>query len=59
LENEEDPSIMTRFNSEVCKMGLRGITVFVASGDDGVAGYIARSDASQCGINPDYPAGTF
>jgi tripeptidyl-peptidase-1 len=53
LQNAPD---MTLFANEVCKMGLRGMTVFVASGDDGVAGYEARQDPSQCGFKPEYPA---
>jgi tripeptidyl-peptidase-1 len=55
-EGLQDASAMTTFNDELCKMGLRGLTLFVASGDDGVAGYQARGDPSQCGFNPDYPA---
>lgn len=61
---------MTRFNLEVCKMGLRGLTVVVASGDDGVANYgkfissenylihfiAARNNQSACGFTPSYPA---
>jgi len=53
LQNQPD---MTQFSTEVCKAGLRGMTVFVASGDDGVAGYEARDDPSQCGFKPEYPA---
>jgi tripeptidyl-peptidase I len=53
LQNQPD---MTLFANEVCKMGLRGMTIFVASGDDGVAGYEARSDPSKCGFFPEYPA---
>jgi len=49
-------SDQTLFSSEVCKMGLRGMTVFVASGDDGVAGSEARGHSSKCGFNPDFPA---
>jgi len=47
---------MDQFSTEVCKLGLRGITVFVASGDDGVAGYEARDNPSACGFKPEYPA---
>jgi len=53
LQNQPD---MTLFSKEVCKAGLRGVTIFVASGDDGVAGYEARSDPSKCGFVPEYPA---
>jgi tripeptidyl-peptidase-1 len=53
LQNQPD---MTQFSTEVCKAGLRGITIFVASGDDGVAGYEARGNPSKCGFFPEYPA---
>lgn len=53
LQNQAD---MQQFSTESCKMGLRGMTIFVASGDDGVAGYEARQDPSQCGFKPEYPA---
>lgn len=53
----EDPhNDMKRFNTEICKMGLRGLTVMVASGDDGVANFIARNNQAQCGFTPSYPA---
>jgi len=55
-EHLQDQNDMTLFSNEVCKMGLRGLTIFVASGDDGVAGYEAREDPSQCGFKPEYPA---
>jgi tripeptidyl-peptidase-1 len=47
---------MTRFNTEICKLGLRGLTVMVASGDDGVANYGARTFKRNCGFNPSFPA---
>lgn len=43
-EHLQSRTAMKRFNTELCKMGLRGMTVFVASGDDGVAGYEARGN---------------
>jgi len=53
----EDPKTdMIRFNTETCKLGLRGVTIVVASGDDGVANFPARQDASQCGFVPSFPA---
>uniref|UniRef100_A0A7S1CNE9 subtilisin n=1 Tax=Bicosoecida sp. CB-2014 TaxID=1486930 RepID=A0A7S1CNE9_9STRA len=44
------------FDDEIAKLGARGITVFVASGDDGVAGAAARGNPGACGFNPSYPA---
>jgi len=53
----EDPvNDMKAFNTELCILGTRGVTVAVASGDDGVANFEARNDASQCGFNPSFPA---
>lgn len=56
IATEDSKKDMTRFNTEICKLGLRGITVFVASGDDGVANFEARGNPSACGFNPSFPA---
>jgi len=56
IVTEEPLANVFRYNTEMCKFGLRGMTVFVASGDDGVANYGARADSSQCGFNPSFPA---
>merc|ERR1719253_1066494 len=37
------------------KLGAMGVSVFVSSGDDGVANFGCTS-ASQCAYNPSYPA---
>jgi len=55
-EHLQDPAVMTKFSTEVCKMGLRGFTVFASSGDDGVAGFEARGNSQACGFNPEFPA---
>jgi hypothetical protein len=55
-EEQTDPAQDTRFDMEVAKMGVRGLTIIIASGDDGVAGSNARSDPTQCGFHPSYPA---
>ncbi len=34
------------------------VTIVVSSGDDGVAGYNARTSASLCGYYPQFPAST-
>lgn len=39
---------MTRFSLEACKLSLRGVTIVVSSGDDGVANYLAKDDQAQC-----------
>jgi len=56
IESEEDPASMQKFSTSAQALGARGVTIMVATGDDGVANYIARSDPSKCGFNPSYPA---
>lgn len=43
-----DISQMTEFDEGAIKLGLRGITLIVASGNDGAAPRYARWDASKC-----------
>ena len=38
------------------KLGLMGVTLVVASGDDGAVGEDARGSPSKCTYNPDFPA---
>lgn len=45
-----------RINTEFMKAGARGLTIMVASGDDGVGNFPVRTDSSQCGFNPSFPA---
>jgi tripeptidyl-peptidase I len=53
----EDSSVdVQRFNTEMCKAGLRGLTIVISSGDDGVANFIARQNASACGFMPSFPS---
>jgi subtilase family serine protease len=57
IENDSSQaSNNNRVNQEFIKAGTRGVTIVVASGDDGVANFIARTDKSQCGFNPSFPA---
>ena len=45
------------FNSNAMKLGVMGTTIFVSSGDDGVANHFARSGATwNCGYKPKHPA---
>lgn len=37
-----DPTFISTFDHEAMKLGLRGITIIAASGDDGVASFMAR-----------------
>jgi tripeptidyl-peptidase-1 len=56
IETEEEPTSAKRFSTAAQQLGAQGVTIMVASGDDGVANYLARSDPSKCGFNPSYPA---
>jgi len=56
LAKEDQVSDVFRFSLEICKLGLRGVTVIASSGDDGVANFEARNNASACGFNPSFPA---
>jgi len=45
------------FNTEAKKLGARGITIVVSSGDDGAPGAFAREiGAGACHYNPSFPA---
>ena len=56
IEDELEKTTQNRFNQEVASLSAVGVTVVVSSGDDGVANFGARSDKSQCGFHPSYPA---
>ena len=45
-------SQLQTFNIEALKLGVLGVTLVAASGDDGVAGFEARGDAANCGYVP-------
>ncbi|KAL6080160.1 Prokumamolisin, activation domain containing protein [Balamuthia mandrillaris] len=56
LAAEDPDEDVQRFNTDVCKLGLQGLTIMVSSGDDGVANFEARDDPSMCGFSPSFPA---
>eukprot|EP00466_Bigelowiella_natans_P005681 jgi/Bigna1/40855/e_gw1.46.4.1 len=56
IEGEVEESVLSSFSTEAMKLGTMGVTIFVSSGDDGVANFQARSDPSACGFNPSFPA---
>jgi tripeptidyl-peptidase-1 len=45
-----------QFNTEAAKLGVQGVSIFVSSGDDGVANFNARGAAANCAYNPSFPA---
>jgi tripeptidyl-peptidase-1 len=49
-------SVLNTFNTEAMKLGAQGVSIFVSSGDDGVAGNSARGNATACGYEPSFPA---
>ena len=51
IEGEEVPSIMASFDVEAAKLGLKGGTIVVSSGDDGANGL-----GTECGHAPSFPA---
>jgi len=55
VESLSSYSEQTRFSEEAAKLGARGITIVVASGDDGVAGFQIRQGKEYCGFDPVYP----
>ena len=57
LEKTWNGDLKNQFSINAMKLGVRGITVLTASGDDGVAGYGTRSHGqAQCGYHPAFPA---
>lgn len=56
IETSVAQTTLTTFNTEAQKLGIQGVSIFVSSGDDGVANFQARTDASKCGFNPSFPA---
>lgn len=49
-------SYHTSFSTQAIALGVMGVTLLAASGDDGAAGYTARSDTSYCGYYCMFPA---
>jgi tripeptidyl-peptidase-1 len=56
LEREMDHGVMDSFTAEAMKLGAMGVTFLAATGDDGVASYMARNDTSKCGYTVAFPA---
>ena len=55
-ESFYDMHEMREFDVGATKLGLRGISIIVSSGDDGVAPRRARWDASQCEYMAMFPS---
>jgi tripeptidyl-peptidase-1 len=55
IENSIPSIFLNSFNTEAQKLGVQGVSIFVSSGDDGVASFQARSSAKKCGYVPNFP----
>ena len=55
-EREMHPATMDAFSIEAMKLGAQGVSFLVATGDDGVAGYLARNDSTKCAYTVAFPA---
>ena len=55
-ENLVSPSSHDAFTVQAIKLGVAGITIFVASGDDGANSGEATFDTSKCGYRPTFPS---
>lgn len=55
-EDVLDSAYINTFETSAMKLSLLGVTIFAASGDDGVAGWLARGNYSACGYFPMWPA---
>jgi tripeptidyl-peptidase-1 len=55
-ESENTDANKDSFNTEAMKLGLRGVSIIVASGDDGAVNYKVRSDPSACGYFTSFPS---
>lgn len=56
VEPELPKAVANAFNTEAKKLGVQGVSIFVSSGDDGVANFQARKNPKKCGYNPSFPA---
>ena len=56
VEDALPTSVPQVFNTEAMKLGTMGVSIFVSSGDDGVANFQARNNPKECGYHPSFPA---
>jgi len=56
VESDLSATMMQRFSTEVAKLGIRGVSVIVSSGDDGAGNNPARGGAQFCKFSPSFPA---
>lgn len=49
-------SYIDAFNTEAMKLAAMGVTILIASGDDGAPNYIVRGESNLCGYHADFPS---
>jgi subtilase family serine protease len=54
-ETDVGSSLVSSFNNIAQQLGIQGVTLFAASGDDGVSGFQTARKA-DCAYNPQFPA---
>jgi tripeptidyl-peptidase-1 len=55
-ESDVSSDVQDDFDSAIVSLSLLGTTMVAGSGDDGVAGPSARTDATKCGYKPFWPS---
>jgi len=55
-ETEEQTSVLSAFETEAQKLGAMGVTIVVASGDDGAPGVLVEQGQANCNYYPQFPA---
>jgi tripeptidyl-peptidase-1 len=55
-ESELTQGLVSSFNVVAMQLGVMGVTLLAASGNDGVAGWKARTNTANCGYQPQFPA---
>jgi subtilase family serine protease len=55
-ESELTQGLVNSFNVAAMQLGVMGVTLLAASGNDGVAGWKARTNSANCGYQPQFPA---
>ena len=56
IERNMDRDLLEMFSIEAQKLGARGVSIVIASGDDGANSFLARNNKTACGLSPSFPA---
>lgn len=56
IERNMDRDLLEMFSVEAQKLGARGVSIVIASGDDGANSFLARNNKTACGLSPSFPA---